>query len=73
MLHYAFHQVPAQRNIWVGRSFFEKFQEGCLGHDHLWYLSEMKEAFLRYCLARPIYSSFCSLGHMTYGLEEHVV
>ena len=23
-----------------------KFQEGCLVHDHLLYLSEMKEAFL---------------------------
>ena len=24
----------------------EKFQEGCLLHDHLLYLSEMKEAFM---------------------------
>ena len=32
-------------------------------HDHLWYLSGMKEAFLSLCLACPIQSSFCSLGH----------
>ena len=39
MLHDAFHQVSAQENIWVGRSCLKKFQEGCLVHDHLWYLS----------------------------------
>ena len=27
------------------KKLFEKFQEGCLVHDHLWYLSGMKEAF----------------------------
>ena len=27
------------------KKLFEKFQEGCLMHDHLWYLSGMKEAF----------------------------
>ena len=27
------------------KKLFEKFQEGCLLHDHLWYLSGMKEAF----------------------------
>ena len=29
----------------------EKFQEGCLVHDHLLYLSEIKEAFMRLFLA----------------------
>ena len=27
------------------KKLFENFQEGCLLHDHLWYLSGMKEAF----------------------------
>ena len=39
--------VSAQENIrtyW--KKLFEKFQEGCLVHDHLLYLSEMKEAFM---------------------------
>ena len=63
MLHDAFHQVSAQENIWVGRSCLKKFQEGCLVHDHLWYLSGMKEAFLSPCLAWPIQSKFCSIEH----------
>ena len=29
------------------KKLFEKIQEGCLVHDHLLYLSEMKEAFMR--------------------------
>ena len=28
------------------KKLFEKFQEGCLVHDHLWYLSGMKKHFL---------------------------
>ena len=28
------------------KKLFEKFQEGCLVHDHPLYLSEMKEAFM---------------------------
>ena len=28
------------------KKLFEKFQEGCLVHDHRLYLSGMKEAFL---------------------------
>ena len=30
----------------MGWKKLEKFQEGCLLHDHLLYLSEMKEAFM---------------------------
>ena len=33
------------------KKLFKKFQEGCLVHDRLWYLSGMKEAFLSPCLA----------------------
>ena len=29
------------------KKLFEKIQEGCLVHDNLLYLSEMKEAFMR--------------------------
>ena len=35
------------------KKFFEKFQEGCLLHDHLWYLSGMKEAFQSVFLPDP--------------------
>ena len=28
------------------KKLFEKFQEGCLVNNHLWYLSGMKEALL---------------------------
>ena len=70
ILHDASHQGTAQENIWL-----DKFQEGCLVHDHLWYPSGLKEAFLSLCLAWPIQSSFCSWVHniMTYGLVEDVV
>ena len=30
---------------------FDKFQEGCLVHDHFFYLSEMKEVFMSHFLA----------------------
>ena len=30
---------------------FEEFQDGCLVHGHLLYISEMKEAFIRLFLA----------------------
>ena len=43
-----------------------KFKEGCLEHDHLLYLSGMKEAFLSLFLAWPIQSSFCSWGHIVW-------
>ena len=33
------------------KKMFEKFQEGCLKHDHLLYLIEMKEALLSLFLA----------------------
>ena len=33
------------------KKLFEKIQEGCLVHDHLLYLSGMKDAFLSLCLA----------------------
>ena len=48
------------------KKLFEKFQEGCLVHDHLWYLSGMKEAF---GLTNPI--KFLLIR--TYSLEEEVV
>ena len=53
------------------KKFFEKFQEGCLLHDHLWYLSGIKEAFqsLFFYLIHPI--KF--LPMRTYGLEEDFV
>ena len=51
------------------KKLFEKFQEGCLVHDHLLYLSGMKEAFPSLFLAWPI--KFLLM--MTYGLEEDVV
>ena len=53
------------------KKFFEKFQEGCLLHDHLWYLSGMKEAFqsVFFYLTHPM--KF--LPMRTYGLEEDVV
>ena len=35
----------------MGGKFLEKFQEGCLVHDHLLYLSELKEAFISLFLA----------------------
>ena len=49
------------------KKLFEKFQEGCLLHDHLLYLSEMKEAFMSLFLAWSIQSSFCSWGYMVWG------
>ena len=33
------------------KKLFEKFQEGCLVHDHPLYLSEMKEAYMSIVLA----------------------
>ena len=48
------------------KKLFEKFQEGCLVHDHLLYVSEMKEAFMSIVLAWSIQSSFCSWGHMVW-------
>ena len=39
-----------KRIYWLEK-LFEKFQEGCLVHDHLLYLSEMKEAFMSLFLA----------------------
>ena len=55
----------------MGWKKFEKFQEGCLLHGHLLYLSEFK---------RSIYESLFGLKHpikfllmRTYGLEEDVV
>ena len=53
------------------KKLFESFHEGCLVHDHLWYLSGMKEAFqsLFLYLTHPI--KF--LPMRTYGLEEDVV
>ena len=35
----------------MGGKILEKFQEGCLVHDQLLYLSEMKEAFISLFLA----------------------
>ena len=49
---------------------FEEFEEGCLVHDHLLYLSGMKEAFMSlFDLKHPIRF----LLMRTYGLEEDVV
>ena len=48
------------------KKLFEKFQEDCLVHDHLLYLSGMKEAFLSLFLVWSIKSSFCSWGHMAW-------
>ena len=48
------------------KKLFEKFQEGCLVHDHLLYLSEIKEAFMRLFLAWSIQSSFYLWGHMVW-------
>ena len=48
------------------KKLFEKFQEGCLLQDHLWYFSGIKEAFLSFLLAWPIQISFCSWGHMVW-------
>ena len=48
----------------------EEIQDGCLVHDHLLYLSRMKESFLSLLLAlHPIRF----LLMRTYGLEEDVV
>ena len=33
------------------KKLLEKFQEGCLVQDHVWYLFGMKEAFLSLCFA----------------------
>ena len=33
------------------KKLFEKFQEGCLVHDHILYLSGMKEAYMSLFLA----------------------
>ena len=52
------------------KKFFEKIQEGCLLHDHLWYLSGMKEEFQSlFYLTYPM--KF--LPMRTYGSEEDVV
>ena len=53
------------------KKMFEKFQEGCLVHDHLLYLSEMKEAFmsLYFGLKHPI----TFLLMRTYSLEKDFV
>ena len=50
------------------KKLFGKFQKGCLVHDHLLYLSEMKEAFMSrfFGLKHPI--TFLLIR--TYGLEE---
>ena len=52
------------------KKLFEKFQEGCLVHDHLLYRSEFE---------RSIYESLFGLKHQIkfllmrkYGLEEDV-
>ena len=45
------------------KKFFEKFQEGCLLHDHLWYLSGMKEEFQSlFYLTYPM--KFLPMRHM---------
>ena len=52
------------------KNLFENFQKSCLLHDHLWYLSGMKEAFqsLLLYLIHPIKL----LPMRTYGFEEDV-
>ena len=59
------------KRIYGLEKLFEKFQEVFLLHDHLLYLSEMKEAFM---------SLFFGLKHLikfllmrTYGFDEDVV
>ena len=44
----------------------EEFQYGCEVHDHLVYLSGMKESFLILLLALRIQSGSCSWGHMVW-------
>ena len=44
----------------------EEFQDGCLAHDHLLYLSGMKESFRNLLLALRIQSGFCSWGHIVW-------
>ena len=52
------------------KKLFEKFQEGCLVHDHRLYLIGMKEAFLsHFGLTHPI--KFLLMR--TYCLEEDAV
>ena len=52
------------------KKLFEEFQEGCLVHYYLLYLSGMKDVFLSlFGLTNPI--KF--LLKRTYGLEEDVV
>ena len=52
------------------KELFEKFQEGCLVHDHLGYLRGIKEAFLS-LLDLTYLIKFLLLRR--YGLEEDVV
>ena len=69
MLHDAANQVFCSREFMSLKKLFEKFQEGCLVHDQLWYLSGIKEAFL--CLFGLI-QLIKLLLMRTYGFEENV-
>ena len=50
------------------KKLFEKFQEGCLAHDHLWYLSGMSISKDLFGLTYPI--KF--FPKRTYGSEDVV-
>ena len=59
MLHDASHQVYAQKKYVGWKKLFENFQEGCLVHDHLMYLSRRIEGFMSLFLpTHP--NQFCS-------------
>ena len=64
MMPETFHQVLLKRIY--GLEDVEEIQDGCLVHDHLLYLSGMKESFLSLLLALRIQSGFCSRGHMVW-------
>ena len=46
------------------KMLFEEFQDGCLVHDHIWYLNGRISAILCNLYACCLPSSFCSRGYM---------
>ena len=48
------------------KKLFENFQEGCLVHDHLIYLSRRIEGFMSLFFTWPTQTNFCSWRHMVW-------
>ena len=55
------------------KKLFEKFQEGCLEKDKLWYLSGMTEAFLSLFWPNPSNQEDISFGRCCFDNFKMVV